>query len=34
MKVTLSPGKIHVPEVGGQKRKLGIQICAVSIPAS
>jgi hypothetical protein len=34
MKVTLSSGKILMPEVGGQKREFGIQIRAVSIPAS
>jgi hypothetical protein len=34
MKVTLSPGKMLMPEVGSQKRKFGIQICTVSIPAS
>jgi len=33
MKVMLSPGKIHMPEVGSQKRKFGIQILAVLIPA-
>ena len=34
MKVMLSPGKIHMPEVGRQKRKFGIQILAVLIPPS
>ncbi len=34
MKVTLSSGKMLMPEVGGQKRKFGIQILPVSIPAS
>jgi len=34
MKVILSAGKILMPEVGSQKRKFGIQILTVSIPAS
>ncbi len=34
MKVTLSPGKIHMPEVGRQERKFGIQIRTLLIPAS
>jgi hypothetical protein len=34
MKVTLSSGKMLMPEVGGQKRKFGIQIRTVSMLAS
>jgi hypothetical protein len=34
MKVMLSPGKMLMPEVGSQKRKFGIQILAVLIPAA
>jgi hypothetical protein len=34
MKVTLSPGKMLMPEVRGQQRKTGIQILTVSVPAS
>jgi hypothetical protein len=34
MKVTLSSGKMLMAEVGSQKRKSGIQILTVSIPAS
>jgi hypothetical protein len=34
MKVTLGPGKIQMPEVGGEKRKFDIQILKVLIAAS
>jgi hypothetical protein len=34
MKIVLSSGKMLMPEVGGQKRKFGIQIRTLSIPAS
>jgi len=34
MKVTLRSGKMLMPEVGGQKRKFGVEILTVSIPAS
>jgi hypothetical protein len=34
MKIILSSGKMLMPEVGGQKRKFGIQILTVSVPAS
>jgi hypothetical protein len=34
MKVMLSPGKIHMTEVGRQQRKFGIQILTVLIPAA
>jgi hypothetical protein len=34
MKVPLSSGKVLMPQVGGQKRKFGIEILAVSIPTS
>jgi hypothetical protein len=33
MKVTLSSEKILMPEVSSQKRKFGIQVRAVLIPA-
>ncbi len=34
MQVTLSSGKMLMPQVGGQKRKFGVEILTVSIPAS
>jgi hypothetical protein len=34
MKITLSSGKMLMPEVGRQKREFGIQILAVLIPAA
>ena len=34
MKVALSPGEIHMPEVGREKGKFGIQIHTVLIPVS
>jgi hypothetical protein len=34
MKVTLSSGEMLMPQVGGQKRKFGVEILTVSIPAS
>jgi hypothetical protein len=33
MKITLRSGKMLMPQVGGQKRKFGIEILTVSIPA-
>ena len=34
MKIMLSPGKIHMPEVGRQSGKFGIQILTVLVPPS
>jgi hypothetical protein len=34
MKVPLSSAKVLMPQIGCQKRKFGIEILTVSIPAS
>lgn len=34
MKVPLSSGKVLMPQVGRQKRQLGIEVLPVSVPAS
>jgi len=34
MKISLSSGKVLMPQISGQKRKFGVEILTVSIPTS
>jgi hypothetical protein len=34
MKVALSSGKMLMPQIGRQKRKFGVEVFTVSVPAS
>jgi hypothetical protein len=34
MKISLSSGKVLMPQVGGQKRKFSVEVLTVSIPTS